>query len=277
MTKEISMKKLHLTGRVILAGAGPGDPELISVKAVRYLKTADVVLTDRLVSPDILRDYVPPHAEIIYVGKQGRDKFSTPQGRINHLMVSYALAGKTVVRLKGGDVSLFSNILDELQVLLENGISYEIIPGISAAFGAAAYAGIPLTARNYARAVRFLTGHAAQELREDYWKDLAATEDTLVFYMSTETLHEVVGNLIENNISSDKFIAVVEQATTQMQNVFVSNIYQCIEEFANIRFTTPSLLIIGKVVALHEQFAWLRNSQSGGKYFEQEARRKEAV
>ena len=144
-------------GKVILAGAGPGDPELISVKAARWLSKADVVLTDRLVSHEILDEYVHGDAEIICVGKQGRFGISTPQKRINQLMIEYSQAGKTVVRLKGGDVSIFANILDELQTLVENDIPYEIIPGISAAFGAAAYAGIPLTARNYANAVRFLT------------------------------------------------------------------------------------------------------------------------
>lgn len=262
------MKHLNLTGKVIIAGAGPGDPELISVKAVRLLQTADVVLTDRLVSPEILNLYVPSRAEIIYVGKQGRNGISTPQGRINHLLVQYARAGKTVVRLKGGDISLFSNILDELQTLIEHGIPYELVPGISAAAGAAAYTGIPLTARNYSRSVRFVTAHTNEKFSQEYWRDLAQTDDTLVFYMSTEELNDVVENLKKNGISSDKFVAVVEQATTRMQNVSFSNIYTCLEDFRDLIFTTPSLLIIGRVVALYEQFAWLRNSHSHEQYFE---------
>src|SRR5438093_8607231 len=134
-------------GKVILAAAGPGDPELITVKAARYLQQVDVVLTDRLVSEEILKRYVSGSAEIIYVGKQCRRGPSTPQCTINELMVQHAITGKLVVRLKGGDVSIFSNILDELQTLVENNIPYEIIPGVTAALGAAAYAGIPLTAR----------------------------------------------------------------------------------------------------------------------------------
>ena len=255
-------------GKVILAGAGPGDPELITIKAVRALQAADIVLTDRLVSSELLRTYVPTRAEIIYVGKQGRHNLSTPQKTINRLMVEYAREGKLVVRLKGGDVSIFSNLLDELQELCEQDIPYEIIPGITAASGAAAYAGIPLTARNYARSVRLVTAHAHDILPGEYWKDLANTEDTLVFYMSTENLDEVVNNLKKNGISSDKFIAVIEQATTSVQNVYVSNIYNCLKEFESVSFTTPSLLIIGKVVALHEQFAWIRNSYSNEQYFE---------
>ncbi len=262
------MKNVHLTGKVIIAGAGPGDPELISVKAVRLLKTADIVLTDRLVSPEILREYVPSRAEIIYVGKQGRSGVSTPQKRINQLLVEYARAGKTVVRLKGGDISLFSNILDELQALLEHDIPYELVPGISAAAGAAAYTGIPLTARNYARSVRFVTAHTNEKFSSEYWKDLAQTEDTLVFYMSTEELTDVVENLRKQGIGSDKFVAVVEQATTRQQNVSVSNIHTCLQDFRHLVFTTPSLLIIGKVVALHEQFAWLKNNKSGDQYFD---------
>ena len=141
-------------GKVILAGAGCGDPELITLKAVRWLQQADVVLTDRLVSKEILSEHVNKNAEIIYVGKQCRRGFSTPQQTINELIVQFASEGKLVVRLKGGDASIFSNILDELEVLVENNIPYEIIPGVSAALGAAAYTGIPLTARGHSTAVR---------------------------------------------------------------------------------------------------------------------------
>jgi uroporphyrin-III C-methyltransferase/precorrin-2 dehydrogenase/sirohydrochlorin ferrochelatase/uroporphyrin-III C-methyltransferase len=273
------MKTLvKITGKVILAGAGPGDPELISVKAVRWLQKADVVLVDRLVSQDILNEYVPAKAIIIGVGKQGRFGFSTPQKTINQLMVEHSREGKTVVRLKGGDVSVFANVLDELQTLVEHNIPYEIVPGISAALGAAAYAGIPLTARNYANAVRFLTYYKTDELPAEYWKELANSNDTLVFYMSSGTLDDIIENLKKNGITSDKYLAVVEQATTRLQNVSISNIYQHKEEFKGREFASPSLLIIGKVVVLHEQFAWLRNSNSNEQYFESiESLRKEAV
>ena len=266
------------TGKVILAGAGPGDPELISVKAVRWLQKADVVLVDRLVSHEILNEYVPARATVICVGKQGRYGLSTPQKKINQLLVQHAREGKTVVRLKGGDVSVFANILDELQTLVEHNITYEIVPGISAAFGAAAYAGIPLTARNYANAVRFLTFYKTDILSEAYWNELARTDDTLVFYMSSGTLDDIVENLKRNGITSDKYLAVVEQATTRLQNVHISNMYQHKQEFKGREFASPSLLIIGKVVALHEQFAWIRNSNSQEQYFEPiESLRKEAV
>ncbi len=255
------------TGRVILAGAGPGDPELLTIKAARYLQQADVVLTDRLVSVDILKAYVRPEAEIVYVGKQCRRGASTPQETINELLVEYAQNGKLVVRLKGGDVSVFSNILDELQALAAHRIPYEIIPGITAALGAAAYAGIPLTARDYSTAVRFLTYYKSDVVTEAYWKELAATNDTLVFYMSSETLEGVVANLTRNNIAADKLLAVVEQATTPLQNVYVSNIYEYNEQLKGKKFISPSLVIIGKVVGLHEQFGWLSNSNSREDYF----------
>ncbi len=254
-------------GKVIIAGAGPGDPELITVKTARFLKEADVVLTDRLVSEQILKNFVSPDAEIIHVGKQCRRGLSTPQETINDLMVYHALLGKLVVRLKGGDVSVFSNILDELEVLNQHNISYEIIPGVTAALGAAAFAGIPLTARGYATSVRFLTYYKSEIVTDDYWKELAHTNDTLVFYMSSETLEKVVEKLTTNHIHEDKLLAIIEQATTPLQNVHISNLYDYKKDFTGKKFISPSLVIIGKVVSLHEKFKWLQNNNSNEYYF----------
>ena len=255
------------TGRVILAGAGSGDPELITLKAVRYLKKADVVLVDRLVSNEIITLFVNPGAEIIHVGKQCRRGISTPQETINNLMVQSALLGKLVVRLKGGDVSIFSNILDELETLVANNIPYEIIPGVTAALGAAAFAGIPLTARDHATSVRFLTYYKSEVITDDYWKELANTNDTLVFYMSSETLPKIVEKLTANNIHEDKLLAIVEQATTPFQRVRITNLYEFEKEFKGASFISPSLIIIGHVVSLHEKFKWLGNSDSNEYYF----------
>ena len=251
-------------GRVIIAGAGPGDPELITLRAARSLQEAEVVLTDRLVSEEILQAHVRPGIEVVRVGKQCRRGVSTPQQVINELMVTYALEGKRVVRLKGGDVSIFSNILDELQVLVKHNIPYEIVPGITAAMGAAATAGIPLTARGYATAVRFLTLYKKDIVTDAYWKDLAATDDTLVFYMTSETLAIAVAKLTANNIDAGKLLAVVEQATTPLQNVHIYDPYQ----FTPREFISPSLVIIGRVVALQQQFAWLENNDSGRSWFQ---------
>ncbi len=254
-------------GKVILVGAGPGDPELLTLKALRYLQKAEVVLTDRLVSETILQEYVNEDAEIIYVGKQCGRGVSTPQAIINELLIQFAAEGKLVVRLKGGDVSVFSNILDELETLVKNKIPYEIVPGVTAALGAAAYAGIPLTARDYSTAVRLLTYYKSDVVTREYWKELADTNDTLVFYMSSETLTGVVENLVANNISADKLLAVVEQATTPFQQVHTCNLYEYKAKLLNKKFVSPSLVIIGKVVALHEQFKWLSNSNNTQEYF----------
>jgi uroporphyrin-III C-methyltransferase/precorrin-2 dehydrogenase/sirohydrochlorin ferrochelatase/uroporphyrin-III C-methyltransferase len=254
-------------GKVIIAGAGPGDPELLTVKTARFLQQADVVLTDRLVSEQILKNFISSDAEIIHVGKQCRRGFSTPQETINDLMVHQALLGKLVVRLKGGDVSIFSNILDELEVLVQHNIPYEIIPGVTAALGAAAFAGIPLTARGYATSVRFLTYYKSDIVTEDYWKELANTNDTLVFYMSSETLEKVVEKLTANHIHEDKLLAIIEQATTPLQNVHINNLYGYKKDFSGKKFISPSLVIIGEVVSLHEKFKWLQNNNSDEYYF----------
>ncbi|HUS01636.1 MAG TPA: uroporphyrinogen-III C-methyltransferase [Chitinophagaceae bacterium] len=258
---------MYKKGKVILAGAGPGDPELITMKAVHWLQKADVILTDRLVSDEILDKYANKNAEVIHVGKQCRRGVSTPQQTINELIVEYAQQGKLVVRLKGGDVSIFSNIMDELETLVINNIQYELVPGVTAALGAAAYGGIPLTARGYATAVRFLTYYKSDIVTAEYWRELANTNDTLVFYMSSETVDSVVYNLRANNIDAGKLLAVIEQATTPFQKVHISNLYEYERNLKDQSFLSPSLLIIGKVVSLHEQFAWLTNSNSSKYYF----------
>ncbi len=261
------MNRSFNKGKVIIAGAGPGDPELVTVKTARLLQEADVVLTDRLVSEQILKNFISADAEIIHVGKQCRRGLSTPQETINDLMVHHALMGKLVVRLKGGDVSIFSNILDELETLAQHNIPYEIIPGVTAALGAAAFAGIPLTARGYATSVRFLTYYKSDIVTEDYWKELANTNDTLVFYMSSETLEKVVEKLTANHIHEDKLLAIIEQATTPLQNVHIGNLYDYKKDFPGKKFISPSLVIIGEVVSLHEKFKWLQNSNSNEYYF----------
>lgn len=261
------MNNIIKTPKVYLIGAGPGNPDLITVKAVKAIAEADIILSDRLVSPEILEQYARKNAEIIYVGKECSKNASTPQSLINELMIKYAFQNKTVARLKGGDVSIFSNILDELQTLKQNKISYEIIPGITAALGAAAYAGMPLTARNYATSVRFLTYYKSEILDENYWNELAVTNDTLVFYMSKGNLSALVDKFTELNISRDKKIAVIEQATTPYQKVYTSSFEDFNEKLAHKNFASPSLVIIGKVVHLYEEFSWLENTEQEGLYF----------
>lgn len=254
-------------GKVILAAAGCGDPELITVKAARYLQQADIVLTDRLVSEEILKAYVQPGVEIVYVGKQYNKDASLQQQAINQLLLQCAKTKKLVVRLKGGDVSFFSNILDELQTLADHNIPFEIIPGVTAASGAASYAGIPLTARGHATSVRFLTSYRKEIVTDAYWKELAETKDTLVFYMSSETLDNVVKELTAHKIDASKLLAVIEQGTTPMQNVSVCNLYEYDTTLKGKSFASPTLVIIGKVVALHNKFAWHKSSNTNELYF----------
>jgi uroporphyrin-III C-methyltransferase len=270
------MSQTHLIHKVIFAGAGPGDPELITMKTIRHLKEAEVVITDRLVSEVILDTYVNPRALVLHAGKQRRMDGSTPQHIINELLVEYALQGKKVLRLKGGDVSVFSNLLDELQALNRYDIPYEIIPGITAACGAAAYAGIPLTARNYAQAVRLLTLHKKDIIPASYWKELAQTEDTLVFYMSGETTNELVRQLLDHGINPDKSIAVIEQATTPHQKVYSTRICLYEQELGNRPNVSPTLIIVGYVAGLHEEFKWMPEVETAGDlYFKPIAKTKE--
>ncbi|WP_265132065.1 uroporphyrinogen-III C-methyltransferase [Chryseobacterium oranimense] len=261
------MKQNNNSPQVFLVGAGPGDPDLITVKAVKAIAKADVILCDRLVSPEIIEHYAGKKAEIVYVGKECSKNASTPQSRINTLIVDYALQGKTVVRLKGGDISFFSNVLDELQVLKQHNIPFEIVPGITAASGAAAYAGMPLTARGYATSVRFLTYYKTEILSSDYWKELGASEDTLVFYMSKGNLDGLVDQFLSVGKTEGKKIAVIEQATTPYQKVYTASLEDFHEKFGKKDFVSPSLVVIGKVVNLHEEFSWLKEPIQEGIYF----------
>lgn len=255
-------------GKVILAGAGPGDPDLITLKTLKYIQTADVILTDRLVSPKLIEEYASKETTIIYVGKQCSRGVYTPQNEINELLVEFAQQGKLVLRLKGGDASLFSNILDELEVLSKNNIPYEIIPGISAAFGAAAYSGIPLTARNHSKGLRLLTLCDLKSIQENQWNDWTNTDDTLVFYMSGQRLQTLVDQFLAKGIDSSKGLAVIQQATTPYQKTHVFS-FKDIKQNKLPEFDyVPTLIIVGHVVNLHQNFAWLEEKHTSTSYFD---------
>src|SRR4026208_1286453 len=175
------MSEINNIGFVTLAGAGPGDAELITLKLQKRLTEADVIITDRLVNPDIISAHSRKDALILFAGKQGYSDNSYSQEEVTSLIIEHALQGKRVLRLKGGDIAFFSNVLDELQALTENNISFEIIPGLTAASGASAYAGIPLTARGYSQGVQFLTFNPNSYYSPDTWKQFANSGDTLVF------------------------------------------------------------------------------------------------
>jgi uroporphyrin-III C-methyltransferase/precorrin-2 dehydrogenase/sirohydrochlorin ferrochelatase/uroporphyrin-III C-methyltransferase len=262
-----SANDISLKGRVVFAGAGPGDPDLITIKAVRCLQQAEVVITDRLVSDQILEAYVSKDAVLLHAGKQAGRDASCPQSLISELIVEYARQGKLVVRLKGGDVSIFSNILDELQAVTSEGIPFEIIPGITAAAGAAACAGIPLTARGYASGVRLLSLHDCDNHKEEYWQELAQTEDTLVFYMGSGCPLALSNSLVKAGIPKDRLMAVIEQATTPQQQVYCFNIHQYSRQATVEKFRSPALIIVGKTPGLHEQFRWMQTGDKSQDYF----------
>jgi uroporphyrin-III C-methyltransferase len=256
------------TGKLILAGAGPGDPELITLKLQRRLTEADVIITDRLVNPAIIEQHAQPDAEIVLAGKQGYNEASVSQQEINGLIVKHALEGKTVLRLKGGDVAFFSNVLDELKTAATHNLPVEIIPGITAAAGASAYTGIPLTARGYAQGVQLLTFNPGSMYTPEKWKQLSATADTLVFYMSAKNITGLAEMLLRYSRRPATPLAVVEQATTPHQQVHTTTLQQCASDFANISFSSPSLVIVGDVVALHPQFNWFAAKETGTLFHE---------
>jgi uroporphyrin-III C-methyltransferase/precorrin-2 dehydrogenase/sirohydrochlorin ferrochelatase/uroporphyrin-III C-methyltransferase len=252
--------------KVIIAGAGPGDPELITIKTLKYLQNADVIIVDRLVDPSLL-NCTKFGSKILFVGKEGGNANSFSQETINDLLVSEAMVAKLVLRLKGGDVSFFSNTLSELEVLVTNNIPFEIIPGITAASGAAAYAGIPLTARGISSSVRFLAYTHPEQIEDDQVGELASTEDTLVFYMSSKTLPILVSRLLKNKISTEKWVALVEQATTPNQRVFARPIDEFLFEFGDTKFKSPSLIVIGKVAKFYKKFQWYNTQESDENFF----------
>jgi uroporphyrin-III C-methyltransferase len=250
-------------GKVCVAGAGPGDAELITIKLQKRLVEAEVIITDRLVNPSIIKEYANKNAEIILAGKQGYSDASVSQEEINQLMVQHALSGKKVLRLKGGDVAFFSNVLDELKSLSEQGIEFEIIPGITAASGASAYAGIPLTARGFSQGVQFLTFNPNSMYTSERWKQLASLDDTLVFYMASKSIFDLTELLLRYTHKPMIPLAVIEQATTAYQQVHITTLKNCAKDFDKRNFTSPSLVIIGKVVNLYQRFNWHHNGDGG--------------
>lgn len=256
-------------GYVIIAGAGPGDEELITLKLQKALQRADVIIADRLVNPAIINAHAQPGALHILAGKQGFNKASISQDEINQMLITYAQQGNLVLRLKGGDVAFYSNVYDELQVLKAAHIPYEIIPGITAASGASACAGIPLTARGISQGVQLLSLHPNSRISPEKWKRLAASGDTLVFYMSASNLAELAEMMLRYSRRPQTPLAVVEQASTLHQRVHLSTLQDCTEDFAGISFSSPSLVIIGEVARLHNEFKWLPETSGIGSPFKE--------
>lgn len=241
-------------GEVYLVGAGPGDPELLTLKALRLMQQADVVIYDRLVSQPIM-DLCRRDAEKIYVGK-ARSNHAVPQEGINALLVKYASEGKRVCRLKGGDPFIFGRGGEEIQELFAAGVAFQVVPGITAASGCSAYAGIPLTHRDYAQSVRFLTGHLKEGSPELPWNELVYQNQTLVLYMGLVGLEKICEKLIAHGQRTDMPVALVSKGTTPEQKVVVGTLADIASKVSEYQIQAPTLTIIGDVVSLREQLQW---------------------
>jgi uroporphyrin-III C-methyltransferase/precorrin-2 dehydrogenase/sirohydrochlorin ferrochelatase len=260
---EVALQKMlnHTThsstqGEVYLVGAGPGDPDLLTFRALRLMQQADAVVYDRLVSKEIL-ELVRRDAELIYVGKQ-RDNHSLPQESINVLLARLAKEGKRVVRLKGGDPFIFGRGAEEIETLVQENINFQVVPGITAASGCATYAGIPLTHRDYAQSCTFVTGHLKNNSVNLNWQQLVAPNQTIVIYMGIVGLNTICQSLIQHGASADLPIALIQQGTTHNQRVIVATLSTIYKKIEHENIQPPTLFIIGTVVSLHDNLKWFK-------------------
>ncbi|MDO3388776.1 siroheme synthase CysG [Gilvimarinus sp. SDUM040013] len=254
LANELASETGQTGGEVYLVGGGPGDPELLTLKALRLMQQAEVVLYDRLVSSEVM-ELVRRDADRIYVGKR-RSEHSLPQPEINQLLLNLAKQGKRVLRLKGGDPFIFGRGGEEIELLAANGIPFQVVPGITAASGCAAYAGIPLTHRDHAQSVRFITGHLKNNDPNLSWPELAMPGQTLVFYMGLMGLEEIAQMLLKNGRSPLTPVALIEKGTTREQRVIVGNLQTITAKVEEFAAKGPTLIIVGEVVSLRGHLDW---------------------
>ena len=241
-------------GWVYLVGAGPGDPELLTLKAARLIGEADVLVYDNLVSQAVL-DLARLDAERIYAGKE-RGNHTLPQEQINQLLVRLAKTGKRVVRLKGGDPYIFGRGGEEVETLHGDGVSFEVVPGITAAAGVGSYAGIPLTHRNHAQACVFVTGHLQDGSMDLDWPGLARRRQTVVIYMGLSGLPYLCGKLIEHGLPGDWPVAIVQHGTQPTQRTVVGTLATLPALAEATKLRAPTLIIVGEVVTLRDKLRW---------------------
>jgi len=254
--EQLNEGQQPVQGEVFLVGAGPGDPDLLTIKALRIMYEADVVLYDRLVSEEIMLK-VRPDAEKIHVGK-ARANHSVPQEQINEMLVRLAKEGKKVLRLKGGDPFIFGRGGEELDRLAQEQIPFQVVPGITAASGCAAYAGIPLTHRDCSQSVRFVTGHLQDGSIDLDWPSLAKDHQTIVFYMGLVGLEKICTSLISHGADADLPVALVQQGTTPTQVVLRGTLATMPALVLSNEVKAPTIIIVGKVVALQDKYSWFR-------------------
>ncbi|MFY8274423.1 siroheme synthase CysG [Pseudoalteromonas sp. SSDWG2] len=241
-------------GEVYVVGAGPGDPELLTLKALQLMQQADVVVYDYLVSDEIM-ELVRRDADLICVGKRAGDH-SVPQERTNEMLVELAQQGKKVCRIKGGDPFIYGRGGEEVQVLAQHGVKYQIVPGITAAAGCSAYAGIPLTHRNHAQSIQFVTGHCRKEGQDLDWQSLAKPQQTLAIYMGVMKSPEIKEQLIKHGRGADTPVAIIENGTRKSQRVVTGTLVELDNLVQTHAIQSPALLIVGEVASLHHQLAW---------------------